>query len=357
MALLVFFITVLLFAAWLALVVSEWKQTQSRTSSHLLLKALAMWPLLIVDPMVRAASFEKWFAVAGMFKFVAVLLFIYVLRYWCEKMQPHWPCSKLFSGFLLLLAIGAQLPLLLSSINYQQWVSSTPVAQVPQYWQVYLCYVIQCIACLILGLRLFDVSKRYHHYLSWQAVDIKRYFRKNVSIIAGAIVAVTLIAFLQILASAIGLFALHLWPALVDVALATIALIALAVIVFSEAPLASPIQYKALSAASVKPSNADHRLLKTAQDVMVTSKAYKIIGYTLEEFSERCQCSPTDLIIALRRTQKQDFRAFIFKYRMEYARNIVMRSDASIAAVAKRLGFHSEKFLSGPFLSYLERRS
>lgn len=357
MALLVFFVVILLFFTWLALLASEWKRTYIRSSSPLLLKALAIWPLLIVDATVRAASVEKWFAVAGMFKFVAVLLFIYVLRYWCEKMQPHWPLNRVFSGLVLTVTLAAQLPLLLVSINHHGWISNTPVAQVTEYWQVYLCYVIQCIACLIVGLRLFDVSKRYHNYLSWQAVDIKRYFRKPVTFSAMATILVTLVGFLLVLVTALGLFALNLWPALVDLVLAASALIMLAVIVFIDAPLPSPIRYKVLTSASIKPTNRDHVLVKTAQDAMVKSKAYKIIGYTLEEFSERCKCDPTDLVIALRRTHKQDFRAFIFKYRMEYARNIVMRSDASIAAVAKRLGFHSEKFLSGPFLSYLERRN
>jgi hypothetical protein len=32
-----------------------------------------------------------------------------------------------------------------------------------------------------------------------------------------------------------------------------------------------------------------------------------------------------------------------------------MRTDAKVAAVAKRLGFNSEKFLSGIFVKYIEK--
>jgi YesN/AraC family two-component response regulator len=57
--------------------------------------------------------------------------------------------------------------------------------------------------------------------------------------------------------------------------------------------------------------------------------------------------------LALQLTEKKNFRRFIFHYRLEYAKNVLLRSDAKLEAVAKRMGINSEKFLSEYFVKHL----
>jgi YesN/AraC family two-component response regulator len=74
---------------------------------------------------------------------------------------------------------------------------------------------------------------------------------------------------------------------------------------------------------------------------------------TLSEFCKGADIDPTSLAIALQLTEKKNFRRFIFHYRLEYAKKVLLHSDAKLEAVAKRLGVNSEKFLSEYLVKHL----
>ena len=73
----------------------------------------------------------------------------------------------------------------------------------------------------------------------------------------------------------------------------------------------------------------------------------------MKDFSDEAGVDPTTLAIALHLELKKNFRGFVYQYRLDYAKNVLLRSDAKIAKVAKRLGLNSEKFLGDVLVKYL----
>ena len=346
----------LLLGFWFFVVYGAWQRINVNQQSSTLYKALALWPLCLVDTVVRLSGLNDWFAVSGLFHFIPVLIFAYVLHFWCRSLQPQAPASVLATVATVGTVLVLQIPLILQPIDFGQWISASPLNQIGVYWPVYLTYLGGSVAGITLVMRLVEISHRYNTYLSWQAVDIKRYQFQNLTTLVAFASMILIAQLILLFAIALGFYALVDWPVVVDLASAAVAILLLAQCVFTQHFITSPLNYnKLFSVAGKSTLNIDNIILQ-AEKTMVSSKAYKEIGYTIEAFCKQADLDPTDLALALKQKNSQDFRGFVFHYRMAYAKNIVMRSDASIAAVAKRLGFHSEKFLSGPFLSYLERR-
>ncbi|ALS99514.1 hypothetical protein AT746_15435 [Lacimicrobium alkaliphilum] len=116
----------------------------------------------------------------------------------------------------------------------------------------------------------------------------------------------------------------------------------------------SPLDYARLSEPDYSEQQL-HDALTRAENVMLKLKAYKKIGLRLKEFARAADVDPTLLAIATRTLLKRNFRAFVYHYRLEYAKKILMRSDVRVTDVARRLGFDSERFLSEIFVKYVHK--
>jgi AraC-like DNA-binding protein len=114
----------------------------------------------------------------------------------------------------------------------------------------------------------------------------------------------------------------------------------------------SPLNYERLDEGKATPYEISS-IISKAERYTIESKAYKTRFLTLSEFCKGADIDPTSFAIALQLTEKKNFRRFIFHYRLEYAKKVLLHSDAKLEAVAKRLGVNSEKFLSEYLVKHL----
>jgi len=270
--------------------------------------------------------------------------------------QPFYNRSGWITPLLVISSIAAEVPLLLKNVNAESWISSTPAGDPSQLWWLYLPYLATSCCLLILAGQMLDICRRYHKYLPWQSVDIHRYKISVFNLLAWGLLGYALISLLVLVFIAVGGAVVEGWPLGIDLIINMLLLFMLWSAIVAIHILPSPIDYPKVFSATLKPTESDTAIVAKADKAMIAKKYYKNIGLTITEFAKAAEVEPTALLIALKRIKKQDFRGYIFHYRMEYARNVVMHTDTSIANVAKRLGFNSEKFLSGAFLHYLEKR-
>lgn len=73
----------------------------------------------------------------------------------------------------------------------------------------------------------------------------------------------------------------------------------------------------------------------------------------MRQLSNAAGIEPLELAIASRAILNRNFRAFVYHYRLEYAKLLLTRTDIKVSTVAKRLGFDSEKYLSDIFVKYI----
>ena len=88
---------------------------------------------------------------------------------------------------------------------------------------------------------------------------------------------------------------------------------------------------------------------------MIERKAYKIIGLRIQQFADAAQVESTNLAIASHVLLNRNFRAFVYHYRLEYAKKSAdaNRRQSNLSLLG-RLGFHSEHFLSEMFIEYIQ---
>ncbi|MFC3094282.1 hypothetical protein DRW07_14655 [Alteromonas sediminis] len=351
-----YFIILLLLVFWLYIIYVGWQHTDKQQGSEQLYAAIALWPMGLVDSIIRVLSIEAWFPVAGVFHFIPVAVAGALLHHLHNKTQPKYRRAGWITALLVIASIGAQVPLLLHPVNAENWISTDLAGAPIQLWWIYLPYLVTLCCLLILSGQMLDIGRRYHKYLPWQSVDIHRYKISVIMLLAGCLLAVSLTGLLILVVIGAGGVAIEGWTLGIDLFCNMLLLFLLWSTVVAVHVLPSPIEYNRVFSASMKATERDTETLNRADKVMISGKCYKSIGLTITEFARKAGVEPTDLLIALKRIKKHDFRGYIFHYRMEYARNVVMNTDTSIANVAKRLGFNSEKFLSGAFLHYLEKR-
>ena len=351
-----FFVAVSLLGIWLLTLFAAWNQTKKRQQSDHLNRALALWPLALVDSIVALSNVPDWYAIAGVFHFVPIIIAAMLLHHLHQQMQPKAELSKWGSIAIVVIAALSELPMLFHPPNFNGWIDTAPFADIKAYWWLYLPYLCASGAMMIVAGRMVDICRRYHTYLPWQAVDIQRYQCFTMTIVSVLLLLLSLAALTVVIFVSAGVVFIKNWPLIIDITLALCLLLTLVRCIVPHNILPSPLDYNALFNLKASSKSADEALVAKAEKVMISSRSYKAIGLTIKDFSTLVGTEPTALARALKRVKRKEFRGFIFHFRMEYARNVVMRSDASIASVAKRLGFHSEKFLSGPFLHYLEKR-
>jgi len=116
----------------------------------------------------------------------------------------------------------------------------------------------------------------------------------------------------------------------------------------------SPLDYHRLDDLKAEQCIMREALVK-AEQTMTDAEAFKSPGLQLKAFAGQCHVDPTTLVIALRLLEKRDFRSFVYQYRLAYAKNELIGSDDSLAQ-AKRLGVHSEQFLSGVMMNHMRKQ-
>ncbi|MEW9798451.1 DNA mismatch repair protein [Alteromonas sp. CYL-A6] len=316
--------------------------------------ALAMWPLLVVDEWLKLFALEGVSPVLGLFDVMPALLltFSYKATGMLVHQAPSSSARQWLPAGVCLLAQSAMI--FLPSDTKIQWFSQSPVGQPLALWPAYLAPLATGFAVLLFGILIAECVQRYHHYLPEQVADTATFRIKKLGGVAGMTVGLAFASILLVSAAAFGFLQITFWQSLYHLLMALVCLFMLAVLIMPQRTSPCPVDYQRLEACAESQAEMRNALAKAEQAVIHT-KAYKHKGQTLCAFCRDNELDPTLLAITLKLSKYKSFRGFIYHYRLEYAKKVLLRSDASIARVARRLGLDSEKFLSGVLPNYLSK--
>ena len=160
-----------------------------------------------------------------------------------------------------------------------------------------------------------------------------------------AIVLTTIVAF--------GFVEFSWWQTTIHFSYASVILLILVLLLERRRYSPLPLDLEKLSK-RIGDENLLRDTLARAEKAMIDRKAYKVIGLRIQQLADAARVEPTNLAIASHVLLNRNFRAFVYHYRLEYAKKVLMRTDAKVSAVARRLGFQSERFLSDMFIKYIE---
>jgi len=194
--------------------------------------------------------------------------------------------------------------------------------------------------------------KDYDYYLSEQVVDISQYELPPSMKLFGGLITISFGAILLVIVTALNLIQFGYWQGIVS--LLHFAIFYVIVLVLLQRRYYSP---NPLGPEDLEDNSYSEEQMRTilakAEAAIIRNKLYKNVGLRLKTLAELADISPKDLAIASRRMLNRNFRAYMYHYRLEYAKKIILRSDVKISAIAKRLGFTSEKALSDMFVKYV----
>ena len=355
MAELLEFLTSLFLGLWVALMAVAWVRFEKLPHGRQLYIAAWCWPLLLVDDLLRFTGIVQWKAVlTGAFSFVPVMMMALIVSmvYPLLREKPMRWKPLLWAGVGVVIA--CQIPLLLLSPSDKlNLLVNQPVGQPLANVSIYLTYWLSGIFIVAMGIKLVDLMQAYQHTLSEQVVDINYYRVPTiigltatlVGLGFGAIVLTTMVAF--------NFVQFSYWQTTIHYSYAMVFLMVLILLLERRRFSPSPLDMQALSARKGD-ENQLRYVLARAEKAMIDRKAYKVIGLRIRQLADAADVDSTTLAIATHRLLNRNFRAFVYHYRLEYAKKVLMRTDSKVSAVARRLGFQSEKFLSDMFIKYIE---
>ncbi|MBU3021134.1 AraC family transcriptional regulator [Aestuariibacter sp. A3R04] len=318
------------------------------------LAALICWPFILVDEVMRAFNVEVG-ALTGLTVFVPLLCLSFAYRCVKNMVIDSPPASKFLLWVPVGLALVCQVPVLfIPQSERLAWLSASPVGHPIENWDIYLAYMITGFGMLIIGILITELVQNYHRHLPCQVVEVQEYRLRWVGGAMGITVGLSFCCILLMTAGAFGFFNIVFWQSLYTVLFAVAMLQVLIALVRPQNVSPSPLDYVRLDELKAEPG-VMREVLMRAERTMIEKKAYKIPALTLKHFARDCGVDPTILIIALRLLEKKDFRQFVYKYRLDYAKNVLLHTDADIAVVAKRLGLNSEKFLGEVLVRHMRK--
>lgn len=348
-------IVVLLFA-WLLGLVAIWVRYEQLPHGKFTLIALLLWPTLLVDEVIRA--FTSWQAFAlftGVFNFVPILIALLICLS-VRKLVLERPVSGYLKYFAICLPVLAlQIPILMQTTPAKlALLQSPPTGHLSAYWPIYALYFYTAVALLLIAIWVEEMIADYQYHLSEQVVDIN-YYKMPITIgLFGGLITVAFAAIVLTTVVAFNLLAFAAWQSVINLLVATMLLLLIGVMLEKRRYAPSPLEYGKLDNHSFSQEQLRDTLTK-AEQAIIKHKAYKRIGLRIRQLADAAEVEPQALAVATHQILNRNFRAFIYHYRLEYAKKVLMRTDTKVSHVAKKLGFNSEKFLSGVFVKYIRQ--
>ncbi|MCZ8529402.1 helix-turn-helix domain-containing protein [Alteromonas sp. PRIM-21] len=327
-------------------------QKVNLTSMRWLVGAFICWPLFMLDEWLRiaqASSLAGLYGLSDVFAVIAITCCYraikpMLLAYPTARKRLWWPAvvTAIFQCTVLLIPID----------DKQQWLSSSPNGEPLLLWPAYFASLLTGFSVLLIGILITEHIQMYHRHLPEQAVDIKNLKMPKLAGVMGSLVGVAFMSILLVTAATFGFFPVPFWESFHHLMIGCALLVVLFSLTFIRRTAPSPLNYERLDEGKATPYEISN-IISKAERYTIESKAYKTRFLTLSEFCKGADIDPTSLAIALQLTEKKNFRRFIFHYRLEYAKKVLLHSDAKLEAVAKRLGVNSEKFLSEYLVKHL----
>ncbi|GFD74722.1 DNA mismatch repair protein [Alteromonas marina] len=315
--------------------------------------AFICWPLFMLDEWLRLASATEFAFVYGLSDVFAVIAITccyraikpMLLAYPSSRKRLWWP--------VIITAVFQSTVLLIPIEDKQQWLAASPTGQPLLLWPAYIASLLTGFSVLLIGILITEHIQMYHRHLPEQAVDIKNLKMPKLAGVMGSLVGVAFMSILLVTAATFGFFPVPFWESFHHLMIGTALLVVLFSLTFIRRTSPSPLDYERLDEGKASPYE-NSSVISKAERYTIGSKAYKKRFLTLDEFCKGADIDPTSLALALQLTERKNFRRFIFHYRLEYAKNVLLRSDAKLEAVAKRIGVNSEKFLSDYLVKHLD---
>ncbi len=343
-----------LIISWLAAVVLIWIRFDDLIHGKYLLVSILLWPLILVDEWLKFSGLAIDYPyLIGLFQFVpaviAALMALAIQKITLAKANPSVALYMVPAMIMLL----AQIPIMmLSPTDKLEFLYQSPLGEFFVNWPLYAPFLISGFILLMYAVQSAEQINHYHYYLSDQVVDVDL-FRFNV--LGGVQVGFMLCSVCLILIMglvAFDLFFLAEWQTIINLIQA--GCLMLIQLVLLEKRHFSPTPFSAGELEGRQYSDDYLRLvLKKSEKAIIRHKAYKHIGLRIKHVAEASEVEPAALAQATRMVLNRNFRAFIYHYRLEYAKKVLMRTDAKVTSVARRLGFNSEKYLSNVFIKYI----
>ena len=315
--------------------------------------ALLCWPLFMLDEWMRLWNLTQLVPLYGLTDVFGVLLMTCCYRV-VKPMLIAEPSMRLRLWIPLAVTAVCQSTVLLIPLDDKiHWLNASPSGSPLTLWPAYLASLLTGFSVLLMGILITEHIQLYHRYLPEQAVDVKRYRIPWLVGIMGSTVGITFISILLVTAAMFGFFSIPYWESLYHSILGVFFLLILFSLTYPRVTSPSPLNYQRLNEGGIKPTEM-RAVIEQAERVMIDDKSYKILGLTLKKFCEDAGLDPTSLAVALQLQLKKNFRRFVYDYRLEYAKKVLLRSDEKIENVAKRLGLNTEKFLGEVLVKYLQ---
>lgn len=343
------------FLLWLIPLVLIWVRFDSMPHASQVLLAVLLLPFIMLDEILRfSGALESFPFLIGAFQFMPVLLaaMVYMAMH---KMLLEKPISyKWFHYGVALLFFVAQIPFMLMPDAVKVAVfSSPPIGGILENWPFYVYYMMSNFAVLVYALRIDDMLKDYEFYLSDQVVDIQHYEMPPTMKLFSGLVSISFGVILLVIVTALNLVEFSYWQGIIALLHISIFYVLLLLLLQRRRYSPNPVQPEDLEDRSYSEDEMRNILAK-AERAIIRNKLYKSIGLRLRTLADLAGIEPRELVVASRRILNRNFRAYMYHYRLEYAKKIILRSDIKISAIARRLGFTSEKVLSEMFVKYVQ---
>ncbi|RDV27951.1 AraC family transcriptional regulator [Alteromonas aestuariivivens] len=353
-----FYLVITCVVIYILVLMVYWARYDRLVASRWVLAGLLAWPLLLVDEWVKTfGGASEYILLTSLFDFVPVMMMTFVYKAIKPLLLARPQRRRPLIWAPLLFCALAQLPVLFMDASVKaELILSSPIGQPLAHWPVYTVYMLTGFGVLLLGILTAEMVQNYHGHLAEQVVDPQQYRARGLSGVLGTLVAVAFASILVVTAATFGFLNIPFWQSLFHLLFAMAFLIALVALVQIRNTSPSPLDYLRLHDLQAD-QNAMQRALSLADKAVIELKLYKKVGLTIREFCRSSDIDPTTLAIALRVLKKQTFRQFVIHYRLDYAKQLLLRSDANVASVAKRLGLNSDKFLSEVLVNHLRKTS
>lgn len=343
------------FILWLIPLVLIWVRYDNMPHAREVLIAILILPLVMVDEMLRFSGLLAEFPfLIGVFQFIPVLLAARVYMAMHSMLIEKPLQKKWFHKGIAALFFMAQIPFLLFSDDAKVALfSNPPIGDIANNWPFYMFYMLSNFTVLIYALRIDELVKDYDFHLSDQVVDITQYELPGSMKLFTGLVSISFGAILLVVVIGLALVQFSYWQGIISLLHFGIFYIIILLLLQRRRYSPSPIGAEDLENRNYTEEQMRQTLAKSERAIL-SNKLYKTLGLRLRTLADLAGIEPGELAVATRTILNRNFRAYMYHYRLEYAKKIILRSDIKISAIARRLGFTSEKVLSDMFVKYVQ---
>lgn len=340
---------------WIIPLMSAWVRYDILPHSAFAFICIFFGPFILADDVLIAYGWVyKAPYLLSTFTFVPVL--ISVLCYLSiRKMLFEQPGSSVIHYGVIVLFFAAQVPGLLLPADAKIAMAEQPiVGNIWDHWMYYGLHLGISIAVVVYSALSLHSLNTYQEHLSEHVVDINLYSFNSIKTTMVGLLSIGITVFFTILLVAFDLVPVSGWQTGVAILYALIFCIVMMSMVERRRFALCPLDYKQLEEHGFGEKHLQDVLSK-AEKAIIKYKAYRKKGLQLRHITDAADIEPIELAVASRSILNRNFRAFIYHYRLEYAKLLLTRTDIKVSTVAKRLGFDSEKYLSDIFVQYIRK--